>query len=301
MALTLREIRENTAAARALMERARKEKFAIGAFNLENQETLKAIARAAVTKKSPVLVEVGHDDVKSIGIENIRDMVDNYRRELDIEIYLNLDHSPSLEAAIEGIENGFEFIHLDILQSNPAATIEEIIDQTKYIVSYARLTGALIESEPSYYNPKASTSEGVNYDEIKKTFTTPEAAVEFVKNTGIDIFAPAIGNLHEDYPAPKVLDLDLLKKIRETADLYISLHGGSGTPEHYFKDAIEIGVSKINVNSDIRAEFRASLEKVLKKNPNEVSLANLMDEVVSAVQRLAEEKIDIFGSAGKSG
>lgn len=301
MALTLRQIRENTEAARNLMRRARAEKFAVGAFNLDNQETLKAVARAAVTKNSPVIVEVSHSEVESIGIENVRDMVDNYKRELGLEIYLNLDHSPSLEAAIAGIENGFEFIHIDISQADHGASLEEIIEKTKFIVNYARLTGAMVESEPHYFaGGSEKFDKKYDYEEIKKTFSTPDEAKQFVEATGIDTYAAAVGNLHGKYPAPKILDIKLLKSIREAIDCNISLHGGSGTPGHYFKDAVNVGVSKININSDMRAEFRGTLERVLKENPHELSVAKLMDEVISAVQKVVEEKIDIFGSAGKA-
>ncbi len=301
MPLTLEQIRENTAAARRLMERARKEHFGVGAFNLDNQETLKAVARAAVAKKSPVLVEVSQGEVDALGLQNIRDMVDNYRAELGLEMYINLDHSPSVESAKAGIEAGFEFIHIDISQANHDASEEEIIAKTKEVVEYAKLTGALVESEPHYFGGSSNKhDEKIDYDVIKKTFTTPEGAKRFVDATGIDTFAAAIGNLHGSYPVPKKLDLDLLEEIRGAIDCNISLHGGSGTPLHYFRDATKIGVSKININSDMRIAFRTTLEKALKENPDEYAVVKLMDEVISAVQGVVEKKIDAFGSEGKA-
>lgn len=301
MSQTLRQMRNNAQAARALMQRARAEKFAVGAFNLDNQETLKAVARAAVAKKSPVLVEVSHGEVEMMGLENIRDMVDNYKEELGLEVYLNLDHSPSVKDAIEGIEAGFEFIHIDISQANHDATDEEIIAKTKDVVAYAQLTGALVESEPHYFGGSSNMhDEKIDYEEIKKTFSTPEGARSFVEATGIDTYAAAIGNLHGKYPVPKELDIELLKSVREAIDCNISLHGGSGTPEHYFKDAVKVGVSKININSDMRIAFRKSLEKALKDNPDQFAVIKLMDEVIRAVQGVVEEKIDMFGSAGKA-
>lgn len=300
MALSLRQMRENTAAARELMKRTREEKFAVGAFNLDNQETLKAVARAAIAKKSPVLVEVSHGEVEMLGLENIRDMVDNYRAELGLEIYINLDHSPSVEAAIEGIEAGFEFIHIDISQANHDATDKEIIDKTKDVVKYAKLTGALVESEPHYFGGSSNKhDEKIDYEQIKKTFSTPEGAKKFVNETGIDTYAAAIGNLHGKYPAPKQLDIELLMKVRHALDCNISLHGGSGTPEHYFRDAVQVGVSKININSDMRIAFRSTLEKVLKENPEQFAVMKLMDEVIQAVQAVVEDKIDMFGSSNK--
>jgi len=301
MPLTLRQMRQNSADARDLMARARAEHFAVGAFNLDNQETLIAVARAALVKKSPVLVEVSQGEVESLGLDNIRDMVDNYRAELGIEMYINLDHSPSVEAAIAGIEAGFEFIHIDISQASHDASDEDIIEKTKEVVNYALLTGALVESEPHYFGGSSNVhKEDIDYAEIKKTFSTPEGAHNFVEATGIDTYAAAIGNLHGKYPVPKVLDLELLKQVREAVDCNISLHGGSGTPEHYFVEAAKIGVSKVNINSDMRVAFRNTLEKVLKENPDEFAVIKLMEEVIGSVQGVVESKIDAFGSAGKS-
>ena len=121
MSHTIAQMRVNTARARALMERARKEHFAVGAFNVDNQETLIAVAEAAKAKNSPVLVEVSHGEVQQIGADIVRDMVDHYIEEMGVEMYINLDHSPSVEAAKRGIDAGHEFIHIDISQARKDA------------------------------------------------------------------------------------------------------------------------------------------------------------------------------------
>jgi fructose-bisphosphate aldolase class II len=283
------------------MDRARSEHFALGAFNLDNQETLIAVARAAKAKNAPLLVEVSQGEVEALGLENIRDLVDNYKYEYGVEIYVNLDHSPSIEAAIAGIEAGFEFIHIDISQANKEASMEDIIAGTKTIVDKAKLTGALVESEPHYFGGSSNLhTEAIDYDEIKKTFSTPEGARSFVEATGIDTYAAAVGNLHGQYPVPKMLDLELLQQIRNAIDCNISLHGGSGTPGHYFIDAVKIGVTKININSDMRVAYRKTLEKALDDNPTEYAVIKLMDDVIAAVQVVVEEKLDLFNSAGKA-
>lgn len=301
MSLTIREIRENCIKARHLMQRARQQKFAVGAFNIDNQETLIAVCRAAQAKNSPVLVEVSKGEVDAIGIDNIRDMVDNYKLEYGVEMYINLDHSPSVEDAKRGVDAGFEFIHIDISQARKDATDEEIINETREVVEYAKFTGALVESEPHYFGGSSNVHEGgIDYDEIKKTFSTPAGLKAFVAETGIDTFAAAIGNLHGKYDVPKVLDLELLKKLRESFDGNISLHGGSGTPLHYFEEAAKIGVTKININTDMRIAFRDTLEKVLKENPDEYAVVKLMPQVYTEVQKIVEEKIDAFGSANRA-
>ena len=228
-------------------------------------------------------------------------MVDNYKAEYGIEMYINLDHSPSVEDCKRAIDAGFEFIHIDISQANHDASEEEIIAKTKEVVDYAAFTGALVESEPHYFGGSSNLhTESIDYEEIKKTFTTPEGAKRFVEATGIDTFAAAIGNLHGKYPVPKELDLELLGRVRDAIGCQISLHGGSGTPLHYFEDAARIGVSKININSDMRIAFRDTLEKVLREHPDEYAVVKLMPEVYQAVQVVVEEKISAFGSAGKA-
>lgn len=302
MPLSLLQIRANCARARERMNQARAEHWAFGAFNLDDQPTLRAVAQAAAAKRAPVLVEVSQGEVDDIGLANVRDMVDNFRAEYGVEIYVNLDHSPSVEAAKKGIDAGFEFIHIDVSQANHDATDEEIIAATKEVVAYAKFTGALVESEPHYFGGSSNLhKEAIDYDAIRKTFSTPEGAKAFVVATGIDTFAAAIGNLHGKYPVPKVLDLELLQRIRDALVCNISLHGGSGTPGHYFRSAVQIGVTKVNINSDMRIAYRETLEKVLKENPDEYSVSKLISKkVIAAVQAVVESKIDDFNSAGKT-
>lgn len=303
MGLTIKEIRDNTTRARHLYQRTRSQHFAVGAFNIDNQETLIAIAKAAQKLNSPVLVEVSDGEVKAMGLDNVRDLVDNYKAEYGIEMYINLDHSPTVEDCKRAIDAGYEFIHIDISQANHDASDEEIVAKTKEVVEYAKFTGALVESEPHYFGGSSNVhEEEIDYEAIKKTFSTPEGSRAFIEATGIDTFAAAVGNLHGKYPVPKILDLELLQQIRNQIPEWaqISLHGGSGTPLNYFEEAARIGVSKININSDMRFAFRETLEKVLADNPKEYAVVKLMPEVYGAVQAVVEEKIQAFGSAGKA-
>lgn len=301
MGLTISQIRENTTRARHLMQRTRAQHFSVGAFNIDNQDILISIMRAAQAKNSPVLVEITQGEVDDLGIDNVRDMVDNYKVEYGVEVYLNLDHSPSIESCKRAIDAGYEFIHIDISQANKEASDEEIIRSTKEVVEYAKFTGAMVESEPHYFAGSSNVhEEAFDYEEIKKTFSTPEGAKAFIDATGIDTFAVAVGNLHGTYPVPKELDLDLLQRIRDNVSVQLSLHGGSGTPAHFFESAAKIGVSKVNINSDLRYAFRTGLEKVLADNPSEFAVAKIMEPVRDAVQAVVEEKVDSFGSAGKA-
>ncbi len=299
--ITLEEIKKNCADARNAVKRAHDEHFALGAFNIDNQETLVSVVKAAKKHNAPLLIEITDGEVKAMGLANVRDMVTNYRREYGVEIYINLDHSPSVEEAKAGIDAGFEFIHIDISQSNHNATDQEIIDATKEVVDYAKKTGAIVESEAHYFAGSSNVhTEVIDYEEVKKTFSTPEGVKSFVEATGIDTYAVAVGNLHGKYPVPKVLDLELLQRIRSAVDCNLSLHGGSGTPGHYFEKAVLIGVQKVNINSDMRIAYRSTLEKVLRENPDEVAILKINQEVYDAVQAVVEEKIIHFNSIGKA-
>lgn len=302
MGLSIAEIRANTIRARHLMQRTRQQHFAVGAFNIDNQETLQAICQAAQKLNSPVMVEVSVNEFTALGgIEMVREMVDEYKSIYGVEIYINLDHAPTIDDCKRAIDAGYEFIHIDISQANHDATEDEIIAATKEVVEYAKFTGALVESEPHYFGGSSNViKEDIDYEEIKKTFSTPEGSKHFTEATAIDTFAAAIGNLHGKYPVPKQLDLELLKRIREAVQCQISLHGGSDTPLHYFEEAVRIGVSKININSDLRYAYRTTLERVLAENPDEYAVFKLMPQVLGAVQAVVEEKINAFNSAGKA-
>lgn len=147
MGLTVRQIRDNTTRARHLMQRARKQGFAVGAFNIDNQETLIAICRAAQKLNSPVIVQLSDGEVKSLGMENVRDLVDNYKLEYGIEMYINLDHSHAIDDCKRAIDTGYEFVHIDLSQPNKLLTDEEIINKTQEVVEYAKFTGALVDSD----------------------------------------------------------------------------------------------------------------------------------------------------------
>lgn len=301
MGLTINQIRENTIRARHAYQRARQQHFALGAFNIDNQETLIGIARAAQKLNAPLMIELSDGEIKAIGHENARDLVDNCKEEYGIEMYINLDHAPSVEAAKRGIDAGFEFIHIDISQANHDATDEEIIAATREVVEYAKFTGALVESEPHYFGGSSNVhKEAIDYEEIRKTFSTPETTKKFVDATGIDTFAAAVGNLHGKYPVPKELDLELLERICKSTNGYISLHGGSGTPLHFFEEAVKVGVTKININSDMRYAFRTTLERMLKENPDEFAVVKLMDEVKDAIEVVVCEKLLAFNAKDKA-
>jgi fructose-bisphosphate aldolase class II len=297
---TVTPIADRTQRARDLMARSRAEGFAIGAFNVDNLETLLAIARAAQATAAPAFIEASASEVAVLGLANLRDIVDNLIDELGVELYLNLDHAPTVDAALAAIDAGFELVHIDVSQANHHATDQTIIAATRQVVDHARTTGALVEGELRYL-PGSSTVHQLPPDTeaVAAALSSPETARAFVEATGIDTFAVGIGNLHGLYSQPKNLDLHLLAQIRAATDAYLSLHGGSGTPDHTYTAAARAGISKINVNSELRYTYRTALERQFAEHPHEFATVKLVGPIIDAVQAIVEAKIVAFGSAGR--
>jgi fructose-bisphosphate aldolase class II len=298
---TVPQLVERTGRARALMARSRAEGFAVGAFNVDNLETLLAVARAAQATAAPAFVEASASEVAVLGLANLRDVVDNLIDELGVELYLNLDHAPSVDAAIAAIDAGFELVHIDVSQADHHASDETVVAATRSVVDHARTTGALVEGELRYLRGSSTVHQlPPDAEAVAAGLSSPDSARAFVEATGIDTFAVGIGNLHGLYSRPKALDLNLLARIRAAVDTYLSLHGGSGTPDDTYAAAARGGISKINVNSELRYTYRTALERGFAAQPDEFATVKLVGPVIDAVQAVVEAKITAFGSAGHS-
>lgn len=292
--------------AREWFTKARKEGFAIGAFNVDSLEIFKAIIMAAQRRKSPVMVEFSPGEGAYFGLKNVIDMVVNAREETGAVILLNLDHGKSIDWVMEAIgsstESGnhkFDEVHFD----GSDLALGENIEKAKEVVSEAHKRGILVEGE---INKVAGSSEiheeEVDLDELEKAYTKVDEAKRFVVETQVDILAPIIGNIHGTFPIQPDLDIALLAKIREAiGETFIALHGGSGIPTAQVQAAIkEGGIVKINVNTELRITYKQALEEKLREKPDEYKIYDLMPEVIGAVAAVVEDKMDVFGSSGKA-
>lgn len=283
---------------REVLEKAQKEGYAVGAFNAANIETLKAIVAAGEKLKAPIIVESSHGETKFIGAKNLVDLVENYREETGLPIFVNLDHAPSVEAAREGIEAGYELIHINASK----LSYEENVKATKTVADEAHTKNLLVEAELTFIEGSSAPhmQEAIEEEQAKSQYTDPDQAGDFVKRTGIDTLAVSVGNVHGVYKTAPKLDMELLGKLRKRLPCFFSLHGGSGIPDDQIKEAIKVGrIVKINVNSDLRIAYRETLEKVLDKT-DEVAIYKIMPDVIAAVQEVVEKKITLFASAGKA-
>ncbi len=265
---------------------------------MDNLEIFKAVVAGAVAKKSPVMMEFSDGEVKFLELHNIVDLVKNAEEEHGIEILLNLDHSPEQASVEEAIEAGFELVHFD----GSKKPYEENVEIAKVLVPKAHAKGLTVEGEIDHIAGSSNVhKEQITLEEIKGGFTKPEKAKEFVVETGVDIFAAFFGNVHGVFPVQPSVDIELVKKIREALpNTFLSMHGGSGISDEEVKAAVkEGGIAKINVNTEMRQAFRDNLEKALKENPDQYAVYKIMPQVISAVQKVVEHKIEVFGSEGK--
>lgn len=281
-----------------VLERAQSEGWALGAFNASNIETVKAIVQAANKLQAPVIIESSTGETEYFGAKNLVDIIQNYREELNIPIFVNLDHSQSEEASREGIEAGYELIHFD----GSKLPFEENVAVTSRIVQTARAKGLLVEGEIDHIGGSSAPhlQESAESAQEQGSYTDPQKAVEFVQKTGVNIFAAFFGNVHGVYKNPPVLDFERLRAIREKVSCFLSMHGGSGIKDEDVKEAIRVGkIVKVNVNTEMRVAARVALEKTLEQT-DEVAAYKFMPLVIEAVQKVVEEKIQVFGSANKA-
>jgi len=284
--------------AKEWLQKAKDEKFAIGAFNVGNLETFKAIVQAAANKKSPIIIECSEGEVKWMGLKNMVSLAKNYSEEYGIPVILNLDHAEDADYCLQAIEAGFELIHFD----GSRGEFEENLANTKKVVEAAHAAGKMVEAEIDRMATKSSQvyKEDIPMEEIRKTFSDPERSAKFVADTGVDTLATLFGNVHGIVPHQPHLDFEVFGKITAALpNTFLSLHGSSGIDEGEVKKSIEMGVVKVNLNTEMRVAFKDTLKKVLDANPDEYALYKVYPEVIKAVQDLVEHKIELFGSAGK--
>jgi ketose-bisphosphate aldolase len=282
----------------SIFNHARENGYALGAFNVANLETLKAIVNAAQKLSSPVIIEASSGEIGHIGAGQLRALVDVYRRELKIPILLNLDHA-IVEAKIkEAIQEGFDLIHVD------ASTLpgEENVALTKKVVEWSHAQNLLCEGELDHIGGSSDDHRNQDVKEVaqQNMFTNPDNAIEFIEATGIDTFAAFFGNAHGLYSSAKELDFSVLERLRAKTKVFLSMHGSSGIRDEDVQQAIKVGgIVKINMNSELRVAYRESLDKSLQEVKS-VKLYEFMEPVIAAVQSVVEGRIRVMGSEGKS-
>lgn len=285
--------------AREWLGRAKREKFALGAFNVANLETFKAIAQAAANTRSPVIVESSPGETSWMGAGNVVDLARNYTWDFNVPILVNLDHAEELSDCQKAIEAGYDLIHFD----GSGVPLEQNLMLLKQVVALAHAKGLTVEGEMDHITGSSEVHGGSAVAEAAKgRFTDPHSARQFVESSGVDVFASFFGNVHGVFSdGDENLHLDILEQIASLLpNTYLSLHGGSGIPDDQVRQAVERGVVKVNVNTEMRRAFKETLERVLREHPDEYAMYKIEQPVVDAVRLIVEHKMKVFGSAGKA-
>lgn len=264
--------------------------------NWSAAEMLKGIVQAAVSQRSPLLVGTSEGDSGFVGLRQAAALVEAWRKDTGLPIFLNLDHGKSFEYIKQAIEAGYDAVHFD----GSDLSFQENIAMTKKIAAYARRKGiSVVEGELGKI-PGGSTlhkEKTIVLDPLG--FTDPEEAATFTNQTNVHSLAITFGNVHGVYEQMPPLDLERLKKIKKRVQCFLVLHGGSGIPEEQVREAIRFGIVKINVSTELRAAYIQTMRKVLQESLDEVTPYKLFPLAVEAVKKVAEEKMRVFGSANK--
>lgn len=267
-----------------IIKEAYKKHIAVGAFNIFNLETAKAVIQAAKETNSPVIIQTSEAEAAFAGIENIAALVESMSGEIETTVVLNFDHGKKIESLERAVNAGYNSVMVDASD----LLFEENIAKTKKIVQMAHNQNVWVEAELGVV-PTPSKDQ-----EIEEDFLTDvEEAKRFVEETKIDALAVAIGNKHGFYKGDSKINLERLRELRNALDIPLVLHGGSGIPEEDIGRAIHLGISKINVNTELRLEYVEQLRKSLEsreiRKPHEI-----MGEVAEAVKREVVNKILLF-------
>jgi len=277
--------------AKELCEKARIGEYAIGAFNTSDLEITKGILEAARETHMPIIIETSEGEADFGGYKVFVDTVKDISEELGVTVAINLDHGKSLETVKYAIDSGYSSVHIDCSKLEK----EKNISLTKDVTELAHARGISVEGE---LGNVGGCSE-VHETECKReemVLTEPAEAVEYIKTTGIDIFAGSYGNIHGIYKNEPQLDIDRIKKISEGSGIPLSLHGGSGIPEEQIKAAISAGICKININTEIRKAYTEALTNVLRGKNAEIVPYKYLPEVIKVIKEVVEQKINLFYS-----
>lgn len=298
-----------------LMVPARKNCYAIGAFNAQNLESLSAIVEAAAEENSPVIIAISPSTIKYAGLAYISSLVKTAAQLAPVPMTMHLDHGEDFDTAAKCIDSGFTSVMID----GSFLKFEENVALTKRVVSIAHPKGVSVEAELG----KLAGVEERSVEEKEAILTDPETAAEFVEKTGVDTLAVAIGTSHGAYKfkGEAKLDLERLKIISEKISIPLVLHGASsvpqwlvekatkygaalsgakGIPEDEYKKAISMGIAKINIDTDLRLAFTATVREVLTNSPKEFDPRKILGPAKEAMKEVAKSKMRLFGSSGKA-
>jgi len=281
---------------RSILEQAQNDMVAVGHFNVADFVVLKAVFASAQDLKVPVIVGLSEGERHFFGVRQIAALVRSLRDEFDFPLFLNADHTHTLESAIAAAKAGFDSIVFDL----SALPFEENIRQTKAAIEILKgiNPAILIEGEIGDIGTGSEIHDAA--PDLSKGLTSPEEAKQYVDATGVDILAPAVGNMHGmlksmvQGTSRKHLDLERIAQIKRATGALITLHGASGTDDSDLRRAIAAGINVIHINTELRVAWRKSLDESLAQHRDEVVPYKILPPVVEAVKGAATSRLKLF-------
>ena len=281
---------------RDVLEQTEKNEVALGHFNVADSVLLKAVFGAAQELKVPVLIGASEGEREFMGVRQIATLVRSLREEFDFPIFLNADHTHSLAKAVEAALAGFDAIVFDL----SALPFEQNVRQTKQVVEALKTINPAILVEGEIGNIGTGSEIHEEAPDLSKGLTTPAEAKQYVESTGVDILAPAVGNMHGllksmlQGQTKKHLEIQRIAQIKSAARVPLTLHGASGTDDNDLRRAIAAGINIVHINTELRVAWRRSLETSFAKQPDEVVPYKILPEVVEAVKQVTRSRLRLF-------
>lgn len=301
----------------ALLKHAKDNGYAIGAFNVNNMEISQAIMAAHAAKKAPVILQLSSGARKYASTTMLVDIIHSLVKQYpEVPVIIHQDHGANLDICKSAIEAGFNSVMIDASHED----FDENVRITKEVVEYAHARGVIVEAELGMLG---GVEEHVSVDEKDARLTDPDEAIEFVKQTGCDTLACAIGTSHGAYKfsSDGKVDVERVQKLTEVLpNTPLVMHGSSSVPQEYVKicnkyggdlggargvmestitEAAQFGVSKVNIDTDLRLVMTAMVRKVLTENPKEFDPRKYLGAAREEIQKMVEHKIDILGSGNQ--
>jgi ketose-bisphosphate aldolase len=281
---------------REVLEQAQKNKVAVGHFNIGDDNILMGVFAAARELRVPVMVGVSEGERAFLGVRQVAALVKSLRDEFDFPIYLNADHTHSLAKALEAANAGFDSIVFDL----SALPFDENVRQTHDAVRKLKAINPDILVEGEIGDIGTGSEIHATAPDLTKFRTTPDEAKKFIAATGIDILAPAVGNMHGlvqsmvEGKTKKHLDIERIAAIKKETGSLLTLHGGSGTGDDDFRRAIQAGINVVHINTELRLVWRNSLDASLAQHPAEVVPYKILPAVVEAIKQVALSRLRLF-------
>ncbi|WP_394871432.1 tagatose bisphosphate family class II aldolase [Clostridium butyricum] len=278
---------------REMLLKAQREGYAVPAFNIHNMETLQVVAETAMEMKSPVIIAGTPSTIEDYAVPDyIKAMAEVAANKYDIPIAIHLDHFEDVEAIKRDIDIGFKSCMIDASKK----PFEENISIVKDVVEYAHRYDAVIEAE---LGKLGGREDDLVVDEKDAMYTNPDDAADFVDKTNVDSLAIAIGTAHGLYKGEPKLDFERLKEIRSKVSIPLVLHEASDVPDELVKEAISLGICKVNVATDLKIPFADAVKKFFNENSKESDPRKYMTPGKEAMKEIVKHKIEVCGSANR--